>query len=150
MTADRPERDIDALTDEERLMMMLQGAWDHEAHGHWPAVDAMSEAASVIRDKNTEIAALREQARPPRDDDAQVCCQQWDTCTQRCWPLIGELRKRLGVPRGPYLGLATTRQLIDELAARAEVSQINGESWPSYRTVGPEPDATPSLAARSN
>lgn len=35
----------------------------------------------------------------------------------------------------PNLGLATTKELIDELAARASVSETIGESWPSYRTV---------------
>lgn len=35
----------------------------------------------------------------------------------------------------PRLGYATTKQLIDELAARADVSATIGESWPSYSTV---------------
>lgn len=33
------------------------------------------------------------------------------------------------------LGCATTTELIRELAARAEVSEIAGESWPKYRPV---------------
>ncbi|MFN2388032.1 MAG: hypothetical protein ABR575_00275 [Actinomycetota bacterium] len=37
--------------------------------------------------------------------------------------------------RAPNLGHATTKELIDELAARAEVSLVNGEQWPSYRRV---------------
>lgn len=36
------------------------------------------------------------------------------------------------------LGLATTEELIRELAARAEVSRIAGEAWPQYRTVDSE------------
>ena len=40
--------------------------------------------------------------------------------------------------RQPYLGLATTKQLIDELAARARVSAINGETSPAYWTAMPE------------
>jgi hypothetical protein len=36
------------------------------------------------------------------------------------------------------LGLATTKELIDELAARAEVASTTGETWPSYRTVESE------------
>ena len=39
--------------------------------------------------------------------------------------------------RQPRLGLATTRQLTRELDARAEVAQVAGETWPSYRTVDP-------------
>lgn len=35
----------------------------------------------------------------------------------------------------PNLGCATTLDLINELRARAEVSAIAGERWPSYRTV---------------
>jgi len=34
------------------------------------------------------------------------------------------------------LGLATTRELIVELAARAEVATTIGEMWPGYSTVG--------------
>ena len=39
----------------------------------------------------------------------------------------------------PLLGLATTELLIRELLARAEVSRIAGEAWPSYRTVDAQP-----------
>jgi hypothetical protein len=39
-------------------------------------------------------------------------------------------------PAGPQLGLATTLELIDELAARAAVADAIGECWPTYRTVG--------------
>jgi hypothetical protein len=28
----------------------------------------------------------------------QVCCQKFDTCNERCWPLICELRRRLATP----------------------------------------------------
>ncbi len=37
--------------------------------------------------------------------------------------------------RKAYLGCATTKELIDELAARADVSATIGEEWPGYRTV---------------
>ena len=33
------------------------------------------------------------------------------------------------------LGLATTQELIEELAARARVSAVIGEDWPLYRTI---------------
>lgn len=46
-----------------------------------------------------------------------------------------EISTALRAEKIPYLGCATTRELIDELAARAEVSQTIGEEWPSYRTV---------------
>lgn len=36
----------------------------------------------------------------------------------------------------PNLGLATTKELIDELAARASVAETVKEKWPSYTTVG--------------
>lgn len=36
------------------------------------------------------------------------------------------------------LGCATTRQLIDELAARASISEHIGDTWPTYRTVDSE------------
>lgn len=39
------------------------------------------------------------------------------------------------------LGLATTSELIAELAARAEVSKAVGETWPDYRTVDEPPIA---------
>ena len=35
----------------------------------------------------------------------------------------------------PHLGLATTRELIEELAARAETAFANGENWPGYSTM---------------
>lgn len=35
----------------------------------------------------------------------------------------------------PNLGLATTQELITELAARAEISLVNNERWPLYRTI---------------
>jgi hypothetical protein len=35
----------------------------------------------------------------------------------------------------PWLGLATTQQLIQELAARADVASTIGESWPQYRPI---------------
>ena len=47
-----------------------------------------------------------------------------------------EVHKIFIADKEPYLGCATTRQLIDELAARADVSQAIGENWPLYRTVG--------------
>lgn len=37
----------------------------------------------------------------------------------------------------PLLGLATTDQLIRELAARSHIAKIDGQDWPSYRTVDP-------------
>lgn len=37
--------------------------------------------------------------------------------------------------RGPMLGLATTRQLIDELAARAELAHVGGQDWPDYQST---------------
>lgn len=39
-------------------------------------------------------------------------------------------------PKEPLLGLATTRHLIDEIAARAEIAAIDGQEWPSYKTAG--------------
>ena len=38
----------------------------------------------------------------------------------------------------PRLGHATTLELINELHVRADVSHLNGEEWPSYRTAGSE------------
>ena len=35
----------------------------------------------------------------------------------------------------PNLGLATTQELIMELAARADVAATIGERWPHYSTV---------------
>ncbi len=37
--------------------------------------------------------------------------------------------------REPQLGCATTLQLLEELKARAEISDAIGEKWPSYRTI---------------
>jgi len=38
--------------------------------------------------------------------------------------------------RNPYLGCATTKQLIEELAARADIAESVGKKWPLYTTVG--------------
>jgi hypothetical protein len=46
-----------------------------------------------------------------------------------------EVHKLFIADKSPYLGCATTRELIEELAARAEVSETIGEKWPKYRTV---------------
>lgn len=35
----------------------------------------------------------------------------------------------------PRLGYATTIELINELAARVEISAVTGEAWPNYTTV---------------
>lgn len=40
------------------------------------------------------------------------------------------------VLKEPFLGYATTKQLIDELAARAQVPAEIGAAWPSYRPAG--------------
>lgn len=45
----------------------------------------------------------------------------------------------------PNLGLATTQELLTELATRADVAAIAGEDWPKYRTTGPRPDMAPQL-----
>ena len=45
----------------------------------------------------------------------------------------------------PNLGLATTKQLIEELAARAEVSASNREEWVDYKTL-PDPTPWPKLS----
>jgi hypothetical protein len=47
---------------------------------------------------------------------------------------IGE--ELMGWVNRPRLGCATTRELIAELEARADVAATVGESWPDYRTVG--------------
>jgi hypothetical protein len=47
------------------------------------------------------------------------------------------------------LGLATTHELIQELAARADVSKTIGEAWPNYRTVGDEEPTQEQLLART-
>lgn len=49
--------------------------------------------------------------------------------------IVAEVYKVFLADKEPYLGCATTRQLIDELAARAEVSETVGEKWPKYKTV---------------
>lgn len=46
-----------------------------------------------------------------------------------------EVHKIFIADKQPYLGCATTKEIIDELAARADVSHTIGEKWPSYRTV---------------
>lgn len=42
----------------------------------------------------------------------------------------------------PHLGFATTRELIAELHARANVGAVSGEAWPAYSTTGDTPDDT--------
>jgi hypothetical protein len=49
---------------------------------------------------------------------------------------IGE--ELMGWVNRPRLGYATTKELIDELSARADVDQSIGEAWPNYKTVGGE------------
>lgn len=41
---------------------------------------------------------------------------------------------------GPLLGLATTAELVSELAARVEVAETIGEDWPGYKTVDGHPE----------
>jgi len=48
----------------------------------------------------------------------------------------------------PNLGLATTKELIDELAARADVAATVKEDWPSYKTVSEEPVCWPKMNAQ--
>ncbi len=47
-----------------------------------------------------------------------------------------EIETLIRADKTPYLGCATTKELIDELAARADVSATVGEDWPFYRTIG--------------
>ncbi len=46
-----------------------------------------------------------------------------------------EVHRLFIADKNPYLGCATTKQLIDELAARADTAGMIGEKWPAYRTV---------------
>ena len=46
-----------------------------------------------------------------------------------------EVHKIFIADKEPYLGCATTKQLIDELAARSYVDATIGKEWPNYRTV---------------
>lgn len=48
---------------------------------------------------------------------------------------IGDALIAFIAEKQPMLGYATTHQLIDELKARAEVSETIGEAWPKYRTM---------------
>lgn len=49
-------------------------------------------------------------------------------------------------PCEPLLGCASTRSLIAELHARAEVADTAGETWPAYRSVDEPPSPAVSLA----
>ena len=49
--------------------------------------------------------------------------------------IADEVEAAIRSEQKPYLGYASTRQLITELAARAEVAEVVGEAWPKYRTV---------------
>lgn len=55
--------------------------------------------------------------------------------TELAFAIADEILDLLLADRTPYLGCATTLELIIELHARAEVSTVIGEEWPSYRTV---------------
>lgn len=46
-----------------------------------------------------------------------------------------EVHKLFIADKEPYLGCATTKELIVELAARADVAATIGEKWPAYRTA---------------
>ena len=49
--------------------------------------------------------------------------------------IADEIASALLSHREAHLGYATTREMLTELAARAEVAEIVGEAWPGYRTV---------------
>jgi hypothetical protein len=53
---------------------------------------------------------------------------------QICDDLTAHVLRLTGMGN-PSLGCATTKELIDELASRASVSETIGEDWPKYRTV---------------
>lgn len=46
--------------------------------------------------------------------------------------IIAEVWK---IDKTPNLGCATTAQLINELQARSMVANVNGETWPEYKTT---------------
>ena len=54
---------------------------------------------------------------------------------QLAMAIAEEVTVALLASREPHLGYATTREMITELAARAEVGEAIGEKWPSYRSV---------------
>lgn len=90
--------------DEVELLKQLDSA-----SGYPPFVNHC--AAGIIRTQRAEITRLaaerdtfyeegiRKAARINMLTDNAPCCQQWETCENRCWPLIGELRKRLAEAR---------------------------------------------------
>lgn len=54
------------------------------------------------------------------------------TSVNAAWPLIKEILTASIIRDNadPFIGLATTMQLIDEIGDRAKVAHANGEKWP--------------------
>lgn len=51
--------------------------------------------ASRLADLTRELEEARQKIEAAHRRDVQPCCQQWDTCVERCSPLIGQLRAQL-------------------------------------------------------
>jgi len=78
------------------------------------------------------IADLPEPVRP---DDG---LGHYETCESACACYKAGLRQGLGAypkQEGPLLGLATTRQLLEEITTRIMVDGYNGGGGLDYRTV---------------
>ncbi len=87
-------------------------------------IDRAGRALERAQDERSEIKAYAARLEASRDTLARE--------------LDHAMTRDANPENEPYLGCATTEQLITELAARAEVSRRTGESWPNYRTVDSE------------
>lgn len=63
-----------------------------------------------------------------QDGECQYC--KGKDCPKCCAHCLNVANQAVLENDDPFLGLATTMQLIDELAARVEVAHANGDKWP--------------------
>jgi hypothetical protein len=86
--------------------------------------------AAYIAQRDEYIQALRSSVQADAD------YFRWSGHAEARRQLSERLEKAAPEEPKANLGLASTHELIQELAARSDVAKTVGEYWPNYRTVG--------------
>jgi hypothetical protein len=99
--------------------------------------EAVEAAAAVIYSE--EVGATEDYEAPDWDELPDGDRAQWLIMAERA--LAAALPPiRAHIADQPQLGLATTRQLLDEIAARIDVDYSSGGGGLDYTTVGGRPN----------